>query len=496
MNNIAKYRSFLRIFLKAKTIRIPSSNNLLVQRNISVFTPLKSNPPYPNGTNNNNISSDIKLHYEKISNETLESLTERLDELSDDLGDLISDEYDVSFSNGVLNLKLGEENGTYVINKQTPNLQIWLSSPVSGPKRFDFIDNTWIYKRTGESLHELLAKELTEIFSTEINLNKSECTLMCPKDEVDMRIKNNLVNSLEKFVINSKIEYKLVKEYGRPAAGKIIKSSELRTLETLLKTTKYLIREVYSREKFDFVSKYEFIFDRLRAIRQDIIIERCDSEISNKIHEIILCFYLISDYKLCASDKYDEYLNHQHLKEVLHLIISSKYCTNKNWFYSVYLLLNLKNFTSINNTLKTWKSLNLEYPMDECVNFARAYLNKNYVKLFEIYKRLPLLCQLAFHRRIPEIEIDMLKIMNCAYSFKNSIYPVESFLKISLFNGRHSLEKYEDKNFFRIDMDNNILFSKFNSPTEITDVRERYDFIDEKLSDITDVDFMLESYCI
>ena len=27
--------------------------------------------------------------------------------------------------------------GTYVINKQTPNKQIWLSSPISGPKRYD-----------------------------------------------------------------------------------------------------------------------------------------------------------------------------------------------------------------------------------------------------------------------------------------------------------------------------------------------------------------------
>lgn len=27
-------------------------------------------------------------------------------------------------------------NGTYVINKQPPNKQIWLSSPVSGPDRY------------------------------------------------------------------------------------------------------------------------------------------------------------------------------------------------------------------------------------------------------------------------------------------------------------------------------------------------------------------------
>ncbi len=38
---------------------------------------------------------------------------------------------------GVINIKLGSR-GTYVINKQPPNQQLWLSSPTSGPKRFDF----------------------------------------------------------------------------------------------------------------------------------------------------------------------------------------------------------------------------------------------------------------------------------------------------------------------------------------------------------------------
>lgn len=39
---------------------------------------------------------------------------------------------------GVLEVSL-PPSGTYVINKQPPNKQIWLSSPVSGPKRYDFV---------------------------------------------------------------------------------------------------------------------------------------------------------------------------------------------------------------------------------------------------------------------------------------------------------------------------------------------------------------------
>jgi frataxin len=36
-------------------------------------------------------------------------------------------------------LTLTTPRGTYIINKQPPNKQIWLSSPVSGPKRFDWV---------------------------------------------------------------------------------------------------------------------------------------------------------------------------------------------------------------------------------------------------------------------------------------------------------------------------------------------------------------------
>jgi len=73
---------------------------------------------------------------------------------------------------GVLSLTY-PPNGTYILNKQPPNKQIWLSSPITGPKRFDWVVKgesmeakegsgvgDWIYLRDGTSLTELLRKEL------------------------------------------------------------------------------------------------------------------------------------------------------------------------------------------------------------------------------------------------------------------------------------------------------------------------------------------------
>lgn len=66
-------------------------------------------------------------------------------------------------------MKLGGKFGTYVINRQTPNRQIWLSSPTTGPKRYDYINSNWIYKHDGISLHQLLQTELEKIFSIPVD---------------------------------------------------------------------------------------------------------------------------------------------------------------------------------------------------------------------------------------------------------------------------------------------------------------------------------------
>jgi frataxin len=60
-----------------------------------------------------------------------------------------------------------------VLNKQPPNKQIWLSSPISGPKRYDYVISSegqdakegtgageWVYLRDSSTLTELLEREL------------------------------------------------------------------------------------------------------------------------------------------------------------------------------------------------------------------------------------------------------------------------------------------------------------------------------------------------
>ncbi|KAH8351277.1 hypothetical protein KR084_007438 [Drosophila pseudotakahashii] len=107
--------------------------------------------------------------YERVCSDTLDALCDYFEELTENASEVQGT--DVAYGDGVLTVNLGRKHGTYVINRQTPNKQIWLSSPTTGPKRFDFVGTVaagrWIYKHSGQSLHELLQEEIPGILKAQ-----------------------------------------------------------------------------------------------------------------------------------------------------------------------------------------------------------------------------------------------------------------------------------------------------------------------------------------
>jgi frataxin len=71
--------------------------------------------------------------YHQVCDKTLELLVDYVNPIENAI-----DDADISYSQGVLNINLGS-HGIWVINKQTPNRQIWWSSPISGPRRYEYV---------------------------------------------------------------------------------------------------------------------------------------------------------------------------------------------------------------------------------------------------------------------------------------------------------------------------------------------------------------------
>lgn len=70
---------------------------------------------------------------------------------------------DIDSKDESLSIKL-EDGGTFVINRQVPNRQIWYSSPVSGPCRFNFEEKNGEWRNTrNEEITELVLKEISSL---------------------------------------------------------------------------------------------------------------------------------------------------------------------------------------------------------------------------------------------------------------------------------------------------------------------------------------------
>ena len=105
--------------------------------------------------------------FEGISEATLEYLCEYLDECVETYPEIAA-RFDIVLSQGVLTVKCGSF-GTFVINKQGPNKQIWLSSPFSGPKRYDWDEeeSQWAYR--GQTLTSLLTEDFEKVFGPTVD---------------------------------------------------------------------------------------------------------------------------------------------------------------------------------------------------------------------------------------------------------------------------------------------------------------------------------------
>ncbi|KAI9820762.1 MAG: Mitochondrial chaperone Frataxin [Pycnora praestabilis] len=114
------------------------------------------------------VPADISMdEYHELSDHYMDQLVSKLEQLQEE-----KENVDVEFSAGVLTVAFPPA-GTYVVNKQPPNKQIWLSSPITGPKRYDWVFlgdsmhqkegqdvGDWVYLRDSSTLSDLIRKEL------------------------------------------------------------------------------------------------------------------------------------------------------------------------------------------------------------------------------------------------------------------------------------------------------------------------------------------------
>ena len=106
--------------------------------------------------------------YHNIADETLEELQDAVEHA---LEDSSIPDFEIVLANGVLTLTL-PPHGTWVINKQTPNRQLWWSSPISGPRRYEYENGDWVFTRDeshSTTLRQSLKEEIKLIYEIDVD---------------------------------------------------------------------------------------------------------------------------------------------------------------------------------------------------------------------------------------------------------------------------------------------------------------------------------------
>ncbi|GAB6027956.1 minichromosome maintenance complex component 3 associated protein [Chamberlinius hualienensis] len=283
------------------------------------------------------------------------------------------------------------------------------------------------------------------------------CTEMCSKDEV---LRRERQHQIHKYELSDKHNYrkadsaKCVKEFTRAAAGQSTpKASDIRPPSVLLETVNYLLTRILMMPNEKWLDKYDFIFDRLRSVRQDMIFQDVFNETCATAMENIVRFHIYSIYRSIdfPLEEYDPYINETHLRELVY-----------HW-------------------LTLPQSVRSNSLCHEAEVAIRSWILGNYVKLFRVMKTLPVMCCFALLPHIPLIRRKCICMMSTGYSVKNGKYPLKKLTELLLFNDEK--EAASTCKYYGLTTDeNSVYFFKSNFLQDKAILKPyRYKFIEEKL---------------
>lgn len=93
----------------------------------------------------------------------------------------------------------------------------------------------------------------------------------------------------------------MVKEFSRSAAGvQTPRPHSLRTKKALKRTVTYLLSDIIRDDRKPFHFAYDFIFDRLRAIRQEIVMQDLDEIATIELIEPMIMFLAYALYRFVS----------------------------------------------------------------------------------------------------------------------------------------------------------------------------------------------------
>ncbi|XP_065360098.1 SAC3 domain-containing protein 1 [Calliphora vicina] len=332
------------------------------------------------------------------------------------------------------------------------------------------------------------------------NFVQGVCEDFCPEAEFKLRTREKLLNFFEYKNGQKHVPGTLVKCFARSAAGiKTPKSKDMRTERCLQRCTEYLLKDIVLDKRKSFNHVYDFIFDRLRAVRQEIVMQNYNAKQTIKLLQPMIMFLSYSRYKLCeeAVDNFDPKICEQHLQECLKraLVCYDEISLddlklidiyNRAFLEALYQIFNLGSLDALKRCLTLPEEIRSNTLFSLVFKISLSYMQGNYYRVLTGLQTLPhILCAIG-SLKLPILRRNLYEIFSNAYSSKQLLVPVEFVLRLTAHANYNEL--YEDCKYYNIKvltdkLQLNFQKNDFNSKTTILKCRHEH-FVDVKLKNI------------
>ncbi|EZA60969.1 germinal-center associated nuclear protein isoform X2 [Ooceraea biroi] len=283
------------------------------------------------------------------------------------------------------------------------------------------------------------------------------CLSMCPEKEWRMREREGLLHKFEitdetRNVKKPKADpAKTIKCFSRSAAGQNMTDPyALRPPPVLLYTIRYLFTKIATRTDSNWVLIYDFIFDRLRSIRQDATIQRIDCTTSILLLEPIVRFHIYAAQRLCERNisEFDAKINNKHLSECIkQLLVLYDKCDRKDTtdaksdievceefkkltlndsrleIEALYILLHIGDQVALQKALTLSPDFKNSPIIQLAIKISLAWYLRNYVRVRRLVQQLPPILACAFFCNLQSFRRNILQIMSYGYSSKVLTFP-------------------------------------------------------------------------
>lgn len=359
--------------------------------------------------------------------------------------------------------------------------RISLSQRRDAPAGGEWRQRTEEQRRGKAEVREVEEEERQEHHGKE-SVPRGTCQTMCPTRELQDR---QLQNRLHRFELLAGTErdrrprgdsLRAVKEYSRPAAGKdSTNSSDLRPAAVLLKTVCYLIDKVAASPHLrPWTEVYNFVFDRLRGVKQDMIIQRTSGLNCVAILERTVRFLIYASYRLCGEPLrlYDPRINDTHLQENLSWLLDC-YATgtephpNQEEFQALGLLYNLGSARAAQHIMELPERLRCSPAVTLALSINRAFHERNPVRVLRLARRLNFMQSCALHRHLVSCRRDLLLIYSHGFSSRNCRFPLDRLAQLLCLDASLTTRLCQAHGV-EVNRDNQLIFSKaaFTEPEQ------------------------------